>query len=65
VFPLGMYVAATHDYATVARLPFLDAIPQTLFWVALLVWGLTFIGMWVQVLRPHPRQVPSGTGTGS
>ncbi|HSU05917.1 MAG TPA: tellurite resistance/C4-dicarboxylate transporter family protein [Acetobacteraceae bacterium] len=53
VFPLGMYVAATHDYATVAHLPFLDAIPRAVFWVALLAWVLTFIGMWVQLLHPR------------
>jgi tellurite resistance protein TehA-like permease len=53
VFPLGMYVAATHNYAIVARAPFLDSIPQSLFWIALLAWTLTFIGMWVQLLRPH------------
>jgi tellurite resistance protein TehA-like permease len=51
VFPLGMYVVATHDYAAVARLPFLDAIPQAAFWVALLAWVLTFIGMCLQMLR--------------
>ena len=50
VFPLGMYVAATHSYATVAQLPFLDSISQPLFWIALLAWTLTFIGMWVQLL---------------
>ena len=54
VFPLGMYTAATHDYATVAHLPFLDLIPRAVFWVALLAWVLTFIGMWVRLLRPHP-----------
>jgi tellurite resistance protein TehA-like permease len=52
VFPLGMYVAATHDYATEAHLSFLDAIPHAVFWVALLAWVLTFVGMWVQLLRP-------------
>ncbi|MCF3945215.1 tellurite resistance/C4-dicarboxylate transporter family protein [Acidiphilium sp. AL] len=52
VFPLGMYVAATHEYATEAHLRFLDAIPHVVFWVALLAWALTFVGMWVQLLRP-------------
>ena len=52
VFPLGMYVAATHEYATEAHLPFLDVIPHAVFWVALLAWVLTFIGMWVRLLRP-------------
>ncbi len=48
VFPLGMYVVATHEYARVASLAFLDPLPQVLFWVALLAWVLTFIGMWAQ-----------------
>jgi tellurite resistance protein TehA-like permease len=56
VFPLGMYVAATHDYATEAHLQFLDAIPHAVFWVALLAWVLTFVGMWVQLLRPLASQ---------
>lgn len=56
VFPLGMYVAATHNYATVGRLPFLEPIPRAVFWIALLVWSLTFIGMWVHMLRPHSRK---------
>lgn len=54
VFPLGMYVAATHEYASAAHLPFLEPIPQALFWVALLAWILTFIGMWLRLLRPRP-----------
>jgi tellurite resistance protein TehA-like permease len=52
VFPLGMYVAATHAFAAAARLPFLEPAPRILFWVALLAWALTFIGMWVHLLRP-------------
>jgi tellurite resistance protein TehA-like permease len=50
VFPLGMYAAATHEYATVAHLPFLEVIPRAMFWIALLVWVLTFCGMWVRLL---------------
>ena len=56
VFPLGMYAAATHEYARVARLPFLEPISQALFWAALFAWTLTFIGMCVRLL--HPRPVP-------
>jgi tellurite resistance protein TehA-like permease len=52
VFPLGMYVAATHDYATEAHLSFLEVIPHVVFWVALPAWALTFTGMWVGLLRP-------------
>ncbi len=51
VFPLGMYVAATHDYATAAGLPFLDLLTLPLFWIALLAWTLTFIGMLLRGLR--------------
>jgi tellurite resistance protein TehA-like permease len=58
VFPLGMYVVATHDYAAVAHLTFLDVIPQVAFWIALLAWVLTFVGMWVQLLRPRTGLAP-------
>lgn len=51
VFPLGMYVAATHDYATAAGLPFLDSLTSPLFWIALLAWTLTFVGMLLRGLR--------------
>lgn len=52
VFPLGMYVAATHDYATQAHLQFLDVIPDVVFWMAFPAWALTFVGMWLGLLRP-------------
>ncbi|HEY6979827.1 tellurite resistance/C4-dicarboxylate transporter family protein [Reyranella sp.] len=58
VFPLGMYAAATHEYARVAGLPFLDPISQTLFWAALFAWVLTFIGMSVQLVRPGRNAQP-------
>jgi len=51
VFPLGMYAAATHDYAVVAHLPFLEPIPQVMFWLALAAWTATFIAMWAHLLR--------------
>ena len=50
VFPLGMYVAATHEYSTAAHLPFLEMIPRVMFWVALLAWILSFIGMCMRLL---------------
>jgi tellurite resistance protein TehA-like permease len=54
VFPLGMYVAATHNYAIVASLPFLEPLPRLFFWIALPTWTLTFIGMWVHLLHAKP-----------
>jgi tellurite resistance protein TehA-like permease len=54
VFPLGMYAVATHDYAQVARLPFLEPLAGVLFWIGLFAWALTFIGMWVTLLRREP-----------
>lgn len=56
VFPLGMYAAATHNYATVAHLPFLDSITHPLFWTAMLTWTLTFIGMWVSFAHALTRR---------
>lgn len=53
VFPLGMYSVATHDYATAARLPFLEPLAWLLFWIALFTWVLTFLGMGVTLLRPR------------
>jgi tellurite resistance protein TehA-like permease len=58
VFPLGMYVVATHSFATAAGLPFLEWIPRTLFWFALLAWILTFVGMWVHLLRTRVVRPP-------
>jgi tellurite resistance protein TehA-like permease len=51
VFPLGMHVVATYNYAAVAGLPFLASVANLLFWFALVVWALTFIGMRLQSLR--------------
>jgi tellurite resistance protein TehA-like permease len=50
VFPLGMYAVATHDYAAVAGFAFLQPIPQAAFWIALITWALSFIGMATQLL---------------
>jgi tellurite resistance protein TehA-like permease len=51
VFPLGMYVAATHEYATEAHMFFLRSISNAVFWIALLAWILTFVGMWAKLLH--------------
>jgi tellurite resistance protein TehA-like permease len=63
VFPLGMYVVATYSYAAAGRLPFLAPVPRAIFWIALLAWALTFIGMWVRLLRLIRYSAPSTIGS--
>jgi tellurite resistance protein TehA-like permease len=63
VFPLGMYVVATYTYAAAGNLPFLDPIPRAMFWIALLAWTLTFIGMWVRLARLLRYRAPSTLGS--
>lgn len=43
VFPLAMYTASTWQLAIALDLPFLKAIPQVMFYVALLAWALVFL----------------------
>ncbi|WP_373090035.1 tellurite resistance/C4-dicarboxylate transporter family protein [Sneathiella sp.] len=45
VFPMGMYTACTLGIAHMTGLTFLEKIPQIWSWLALLIWGLTFIGL--------------------
>lgn len=45
-----MYAVATHDYASVAGFTFLQPIPLAAFWIALITWALTFIGMATSLL---------------
>ena len=45
-----MYTVATHDYAAVAGFTFLEPLPQVAFWIALVTWVLSFIGMVTQLL---------------
>jgi tellurite resistance protein TehA-like permease len=45
VFPLGMYTAATWNFARAERIGFLDWIPRVFVWVALAAWLLSFAGM--------------------
>jgi tellurite resistance protein TehA-like permease len=65
VFPLGMYVVATHSFAVAARLPFLAPVPRVLFWVALLAWASTFTAMWVQLSPLVRYRSPGTTGSSS
>jgi tellurite resistance protein TehA-like permease len=54
VFPLGMYVVVTHEYSTVAHLPYLEVIPSAMFWGTLLAWILSIIGMHMRPFGLRP-----------
>jgi tellurite resistance protein TehA-like permease len=45
VFPLGMYAVCTQNLIRVFPLPLLEPIAAVFVWVALLAWGLTFVGL--------------------
>ncbi len=45
IFPLGIYSAATWQMAKALGLPFLDALPWTLFLAALAAWALAFVAI--------------------
>lgn len=50
VFPLGMYTTGTLQLSRALDLPFLAAIPAAFIYLALLAWGLTFIGLLGRIL---------------
>ena len=45
VFPLGMYTTGTLQLSRALDLPFLAAVPAVFIYLALLAWGLTFLGL--------------------
>ena len=69
VFPVGMYTVCTHRLAVQFQLPFLAVIPQVLIWVALGVWGWTFVGLVLYLVgagavaarRPAASKTPAPT----
>lgn len=54
VFPLGMYTVCTHRLTGIVRQPGLDIVPRYFFWIALLAWALTLLGMIARVAKPLP-----------
>jgi len=54
VFPLGMYSEATARLARVADFTFLHPIAVGFLYAALVVWGMTFVGMAHKMLRKLP-----------
>jgi len=51
VFPLGMYSAATHQMAQVLGLRFLLPLARGFFWLAVLAWLLTAVGLVRHLMR--------------
>ena len=44
VFPLAMYTASTWELAIALEIPFLQAIPRVMFYIASIAWCIVFIG---------------------
>ncbi|HET9181180.1 MAG TPA: tellurite resistance/C4-dicarboxylate transporter family protein [Candidatus Angelobacter sp.] len=51
VFPLGMYSVCTHQLLQVLHLSFLQWLPLAFAWIAIVAWGITFIGLLKQLPR--------------
>jgi len=57
VFPLGMYAAATWQMDHAMEFGFLTGLPRTFFYISLVAWTLTFLGMLralIRIARPTP-----------
>ena len=54
VFPLGMYSAATHAYANVTGLAFLDPLARLAGDIALVAWLLATLGLVRRLLQRRP-----------
>jgi tellurite resistance protein TehA-like permease len=55
VFPLGMYSLSTWQMNAAMNLEFLTLIPHAFFYVALVAWSLTFIGLLLRTLSRFRR----------
>ncbi|WP_281856687.1 tellurite resistance/C4-dicarboxylate transporter family protein [Litoreibacter halocynthiae] len=56
VFPLGMYAVSTFQMAKAMGFGFLDVLPTTFSWIALMAWTLTFCAYLVTVFRLKKEQ---------
>ena len=68
VFPLGMYTACTYRLGHVIDAPFIGTIPRAFVYVAIAAWGLTFVGLVVQLISPQGRRAgapPAAVGRGN
>lgn len=51
VFPLGMYSASTYVLLQAMEFSFLGSLPTTFFYISLVVWSVTFIGVCRSLIR--------------